>query len=85
MLTKNQYWILILIAVIMLMVNIYFVLNLTRGNINKDCPLPLDEISHCECTREPFSDMLKYCYCYPRSSLLINEKDILKGVINGTG
>jgi len=83
-LTKKQYWAVIGIAFILLIVNGWLVWKLINDEVPKQCPVP-NEISSCDCVYNALGDKsLRYCICYPRqrfdiSNDIIQEFEIKKG------
>ena len=66
MINKNQYWALILLAFLLLLVNGYLVYKLLNDEVPKQCPVPVDKISFCDCFYNALgSKDLRYCFCYP--------------------
>ena len=79
-LSKTQYWIVIGITFGLLIVNGYLVFRFLIDDIPKQCPIPIDKISFCECEYNALGDKsLKYCICYPGEKIDIEEE-----ILNGT-
>lgn len=79
-LTNTQKWIVIGLTIGLLIINGYLVWKLLNDEVPKQCPVPINEISFCDCVYNALgSKSLRYCICY------VGDKRInLNEVINGT-
>lgn len=84
--TRTQYWLGIILAFGLLIINGYLVLKLLNDEVPKQCPLDPNEIKLCDCFYDVKGDgttakgNLRYCTCYPGSRI-----DIKKEILNELG
>lgn len=77
-LTKNQYWIVIFIGLIFLIINGILIFKVLFDNpLPLSCPVPIKEINRCDCVYNALGNKnLRYCICYPSSSFEINLSEV---------
>lgn len=86
-LTKNQYWVVIFLAYLLIVINGILVFKLLNHEVEFDqtCPTP-KEVGRCDCTYDAGgAKSLRYCFCYP-GKLQMRPYNFLNisEVINGT-